>query len=162
MKLLLIVGLAANFITCAAAQTPQIFSGQVSAGIVALDNKNSVYFSRGMKWHKQVLKVVDVTYDVKKTDSALTPLIGVLRATILTLRSPGFNTQEEAERAAVGPTTYYKINATFVQSDPPGAKWILKNGKAELFSATDNKLADFVITGSKDVPYDNFIAEIIR
>ena len=142
----------------AAAQTPQIFAKQVAAATASINNKTLVYFvPEGKRWMKQVLQATDVTYDVKRTDSALTPLVGIVNATIIVYLSQGLDSEGAAAEAGVAPDTYYRLSANFIQSDPPGQKWVFKSGKAMWFNSDDRKFGDLEIIGNRDVPYEIFI-----
>lgn len=171
MKRLFLLTLVLLNFTDASAQTPQAFSRQVSAGVAAVDNKTLVYFAPGdRKWHKQVITVTDVIYDVKRTDSALTPLLGVVKFTIINLQSTGVDNEEEAVRASVilnNSSYYYRVSLTFRQPDIAGPKWIFNTGVAEWFDSRDKKLSDIKITGNQEarddgLPFDNFVAGMSR
>jgi hypothetical protein len=59
--------------------------------------KNPYVYSVENKWVKGFSPIVDsVRYDVKKTDSLVTPIVGVINFSILTQYSPRMNSKEEA------------------------------------------------------------------
>lgn len=161
-RLLIVVALFA--ISAAAfGQSPQAYAKQVTSGVEAVNGRTTTYFAPvGQRWHKQTISIREVKYDVKRTDSALTPLVGVLEATVVLLRSDGHDTQEQAANAPVAPGSYYHVNATFIPSEAPPHKWTLKSGTAVLYSQNGLELATFPLRGSGNIPYELLISAIMN
>lgn len=84
------------------------------------------------KWVKKRFAVLDVKYDVKKTDSLLNPIIGIVSFKFFDDFAQ-FDTKEEAERGEfitqkIINTNYRKVSLTYSHKND---KWSFKDGGYE-------------------------------
>lgn len=80
-------------------QAVDAFKAMVSTASKATMH-TEVFFNENAKgWTKSYLQISDIKYDVKKTDSAINPLIGVVSFTATTKISPSYPSQGEAEKS---------------------------------------------------------------
>lgn len=120
--------------TCglARAQTPQSFAAQVEKGVRATASVLIVEKNPAGKWEQFTYSVEGVTYDVKKTDSALTPLLGVVHASITSFASEEFATEAEARASKRGgPKLSWKVDLSF-RPDSRLKRWSFANGTSDM------------------------------
>ena len=93
--LLMLFGAAANA-QLSEKQAVEAFKSLVSAASAAKLH-TEVYLNDSLKgWTKSYLQISDVKYDVRKTDSAINPLVGIASFTAITKMSPPYPSQGEA------------------------------------------------------------------
>lgn len=95
----------------------------------------SVFFNKHKNgWVKQRYRVVELKFDVKKTDSLVTPIVGLVTLDLLTEASDAFPSQEEAEKLIsfnVMASITDRMSLTYAYRD---SKWAFSKGSYEVLS----------------------------
>jgi len=87
--------------------------------------------SKTQKWAKQYYSMSAVTYDVKKTDSLVTPVIGLTQFKISVRQSDLFDSQEDAnatDSVSANPGLQYRVAGTYHLTE---TAWRLDNFEYE-------------------------------
>lgn len=75
----------------------------------------------GRKWIKQFFRVGDITYDIRKTDSLVNPVVGIVSFPVEIKVAGQFETKEDAEAATQpsmpGVTTYMVAGTYYIQDN---------------------------------------------
>jgi hypothetical protein len=130
-----LLGLAsASLLHCGAvlAQSPEVFSGQVSRGVEV--TSKSVFVEKGTsgKWQRTSYAIEDVTYDVKKTDSALNPLVGIVHASITGLQSVEYETESDARNSRdATPNLKWVVDLTY-HPNRASKRWVFASGSTTM------------------------------
>jgi hypothetical protein len=96
-------------------------------------NKGSViYFNEyGQAWAKRCFTVSNLKFDVKKTDSLVTPIVGFVNFDLITDQTDLYQTKEEAEASKVFDPKFitpYQISLTYTYRN---GKWSFSKGSYE-------------------------------
>ena len=78
------------------------------------------------KWTRDIIQVKDVSYDVKKSDSLISPIIGVVTGECRSCPVGFFTTRQQAKnvsRSMAGNKQFYKFKIDYAYQD---GKWVLK------------------------------------
>lgn len=118
--LLLLVCLQANAQSTKSAPAKPAFDAPQSFQAIvaqASDTKlgTHVFLNTQSKWIKQFFYVGEVRYDVKKTDSLITPIVGMVSFPVEMKAAGPFDSREEAE-SAITPTrsvSQYAVDGTY-------------------------------------------------
>lgn len=109
------------------------FEKFVLAANSEVDGSESVYFDKTIsKWFKCYVRLVDLRYDVKKTDSLLTPMWGIVRFLARFSISQPFDSEQEALAGSVTPwlrRPEYRIELNYGFKD---GRWSLRNGTSAI------------------------------
>lgn len=99
------------------------------------NSNTSVHFNKRKNgWMKQRYRVIDLKFDVKKTDSLVSPIVGLVSMDLLTEASDAFPSQEEAEKlVSFDPKASItdRMSLSYVYRD---AKWTFSKGSYEVLS----------------------------
>ena len=85
-------------------------------------------------WAKRRFSANDVKFDVKKTDSLLNPILGLVTLSLVTEQTDLYPTEEEAAASVVFEpkfSTRYRVSLTYSYKD---AKWSFSKGTYESFA----------------------------
>lgn len=108
------------------------FEGFLQSAQKATDSQEMVYLNHyNQKWAKRKFSTTDVKYDVKKTDSLVNPIVGVVSMNLRTEQTDLFPTKEEAQSATVFEprfTNTYRISLNYSHRT---GKWALSKGSYE-------------------------------
>jgi len=88
------------------------------------------YFNRPRAlWAKRKYEIKDLTYDVRKTDSLVNPIVGLASFTLLTSQTALVSTKEEAQRSTevdIASQNAFRVSLNFTYD---GGVWTLKRGQ---------------------------------
>jgi hypothetical protein len=128
--------------------------------------KARVYYNKygyeqgGKGWAKQKAKLVDLEYDVKKTDSLVTPYIGIVQFSLVLEQSPFYASEDEAVKSVEldsGVTLKSpKCRVTYAFQED---QWIAK--RYERLSWLNDKWEDVDITERPRADWDLFRSALI-
>jgi len=83
------------------------------------------------QWAKRRFVLEGVKYDVKKTDSLVTPVVGIVQFRLRADQSALFQTRDEAERASEFPLKSDGFAAVTLRYAFKDDKWTFNEGEAE-------------------------------
>ena len=106
------------------------FGRLIEAATTATERHDRPYFNQShSKWSKRRFEIRDVKYDVRKTDSLVTSIVGSVSFELTTTQTPLFQTREEAQRSsAFDPNSQnsFRVNLNFAHRT---GIWSLVNGR---------------------------------
>lgn len=114
----------------------------------------------GRKWIKQFFRVGEITYDIKKTDSLVNPVVGIVSFPVEMKVAGQFETKEDADAATQpsmpGVTTYMATGTYYIQDKA----WKLRDFRysdsersSALYGMQFKNSADELVEGSKSDIY---------
>ena len=119
-------------------QSPERFSSQVENGLAAAKTYVAIDKSDSGEWGRSTFAFDDVTYDVKKTDSALNPLVGVVHATVTMFTSRSYDTETDA-RASTDLKPAARWDVSLIYHPVKASKdWHFASGTAAMSLAAIN------------------------
>ena len=123
------------------------FKSFVANSSVPTEWTDVVFIPKTQKWKKNYFSLSEVRYDVKKTDSLVSPINGTVSFSIKLRISRFFDTKEEAESSNelwdIGDATYY-VTAEYLIDE---GKWYLNQFSVRSkFSVDANATETFLLT----------------
>ncbi len=113
------------------------FEKMIATAREATNTAAPVYLNKSkQQWAKRRFAAVDVKYDVKKTDSLVNPIIGVVTFLLATGQTDLFATKDEADAAQVFDPRFehkYKVSMTYTFK---GSRWAFSKGSYEWITMT--------------------------
>lgn len=106
------------------------FSRLIESATTATERHDRPYFNQShAKWSKRRFEIKDVKYDVRKTDSLVTSIVGSVSFELTTTQTPLFQTREEAQQSsAFDPNSQnsFRVNLNFAHRT---GIWSFVNGR---------------------------------
>lgn len=123
-SLILLIGACSNDNTAA-----KRFRDQATATAATTESLSAPYFNQHhSKWSKRKFQIIDLKYDIRKTDSLVSPLVGTVSFTLSSVQ-----TRLVPERDSAQASTEYGDNINFYKVDLMYAlqdgQWIMTSGK---------------------------------
>ncbi len=125
----------------------------------ATNTNSPVYFNEyRQEWAKRRFSVTEITYDVKKTDSLVSPIIGLVTFQLRTIQTYLYPTKEQADASSAFETktiASYRISLTYSYKDNT---WSFSEGSREHLSGIlkgdiDNFSEKKIRNESTAIPY---------
>lgn len=131
MRQLLLAALLISSVASAQTLDPvPIFESLINEAARVTNSTTPTYLnSTRQLWAKRRYKITDVKYDVRKTDSLLTPVVGLAAFTLELNQTALVGTREEAEALSVfivDKALKYKIALTYSFKE---SRWQFKDGE---------------------------------
>jgi hypothetical protein len=131
------------FIDVASAIEPVTsFEQIVTRGKGAVDQSTLVLFNKGKStWHKRKYTISNIKYDVKKTDSLVSPIVALVTFDLAVEHSVPFQTKEEAD-AVTDYTEFKMTNGVTLNYALTSGVWVFKGGMYDL-TLSNEKMPSF-------------------
>lgn len=131
------------------AQTPTYFAQQVQSGVVSI-TKDSIEASDAGKWTKDRIIVQEVSYDVKKTDSLLTPMIGTVQARIINLSTEEYDNRAEAMASEKLKVKFVWFVKLIYHPNATRKRWFFASGTSQMSMALGGHIEE--VGGIREIP----------
>lgn len=127
------------------------FEKIITRGKSAVDQSTLVYFNKGKStWLKRKYTVSNMKYDVKKTDSLVSPVVALVTFDLIVEASVPFQTKEEADAAADYNPEFKMINDVTLNYALTSGTWVLKGGLYKPMLAAMQKEPQFTFPINPD------------
>lgn len=130
--------------TCVAqAQTPGSFVAQAERGSAMMSTTTIEQTVSRNRWFKRQTRLTEFHYDVLKTNSVLTPLVGVINGVLVEFSSEHMDSEAEAQAAEVATSkpTLWRVELRF-HPDAAATRWIFASGRTVVTSPNGDVLLD--------------------
>jgi hypothetical protein len=137
------------------------FQGFLAKATMTTETNEPVFENRKKEWAKRKFNIIDYTYDIKKTDSLVNQIIGVVSFKLIVNSSEFYLTKKDAQLSQVRDNEnqgVYDINLIYSYK---GGKWhylkgytkILTKEMIDIFPGLKTKVFDIIEREVKENPH---------